>query len=299
MLKTKKNIYWLIWTVVLAMTVYFAVVYFKVSNTYVILFILCAVSGIAFDFMVCDWKYFSDSDDKPKSGENKLVNFFIATAYKFEHYDINWKNLSLFLLLLLHGLIVFIIIGFIAVFFLKEKINWWNILAISGIIIPYFFHRSYYYFVRIPEPISGVYIYTAKKEYIEKLISEVNKLNEKRKNGIDTSTLVLLNKKALYSEKIFNIPAIPRTWNYKQLFDFIFYQNNQNEHPSHYKENWDPIPLFKDNDRLIRTCWEIRMEKGTYEKNDHSDDKIADFSKTEFTDKTMEDNLFFKITRVI
>lgn len=288
--------FYISWAAILLAAIYCTSIGFKFLFGYGLLFIICVAAGIAFDFYICRWQHFtaSASTKIDQSAPQRV-------AYKYEHFDLKWTNLQSYLLLFLFGAFVFILQAFVFIFISSQTVNWWNIGAMTGVLIPYFFHRAYYYSVRIPGLRTGVYVHEKSRKNCRSLVEEMKLLRERSDSGTKTdfSKLVLLNKRATVEDKSFEIQAIPRNWSHENLLDFIFFQNNQTEVESYYKNNWDHLPIYRDNDLLVKTCWTVKMEKGTWANNTHSAEIVQNFTKKEFHDKSMEENLFFWLTRII
>ncbi|MBK7965230.1 MAG: hypothetical protein IPK10_07995 [Bacteroidetes bacterium] len=256
---------------------------------------------------------FFDHNDSNEKSDSVNPSFLSTVEYHYQCYDRKWKNLLLLIGFNIYGMIVFFIIKGILHYKMPSVIfplN--NITAFFGLLIPYFFHRAYYFAIRIPELRESAYVYQEKKNEIQTNIEQVSLIAKK----ISSLQFIprefdgwLFETKASFTDneisitdKTFNIPCINQSWSYKELMDIIFYQKNQSEdHENFYKTEWDnDIKLFSGNDKLVRTCWEIYIETGSTGSGiPIQSTRITNFSVREFNEEKIEVNGLIVIKRTL
>lgn len=300
-----------VWTVVLASFIYFS--HLKLQYFQLGLFSLCLIAGTAFDFVVCEWTHVFNRTESDRKEDAPFFNFFSKIEFNFQCYDSNWKNIFWFVGLFIHGLIVFLLVkSYLNNTNVPSDMPAENVVAFFGLLLPYFFHKAYYFAIRIPEFKESVYVYYEKKNEIQSNIEQVSLMAEKISNlqtiprkfndWLFETKASFTDKEINITKKDFVVPCINQSWSYKQLMDIIFYQKNQSEDiENFYKTEWDnEIKLFSGNDKLVRTCWEVNVETGSTGSGIKiNKDKIIDFSVREFYEEKIKVNGLLIIKRTL
>ena len=302
-----------IWTGFLAVFLYFA---FVKNGKYCFnswLFLLCILTGVAFDFLVCQWKHFFDKPDNQNKSDEESQKLLSKIEYHYQCYDKKWNNLFwenflLFIALYIHGIIVYLVVMVIG----SKSVNPTDFILFFGFFIPYFFHKAYYFAIRIPEFKQSVYVYYKNINEIQtninqvaligKKISELEVVPRDFEGWLFKTRVIFTDNEINATNKDFIIPCINQSWSYRQLMDIIFYQKNHSEDDENfYKTEWkNEIRLFSGNDKLVRTCWEVTIDTGSSGSGIPIHvERIGNFSAKEFSQKKVKVNGLLTIQRTL
>lgn len=310
----KKNLpFFTFCTVVLVAFIYLAFVNLKWPCIQLWLFLLCIIAGVAFDYIVCEWVSFLNrpKPDEKECMENSAFTSNITNHY--ECYDKRWNNLLLFFGFFIYGVVILLLAKIIMEKYIISTIQIpiSNVVSFFGLFIPYFFHKAYYFAIRIPELKRSVYVYSYDTNEIQSRINEISQIGSEISEAMTVPREFqgwLFHTNAIFTDNENNIisntcqiPCINQSWSYRQLLNFIFYQNNQTEDAeSIYKTEWNKINLFSGNDNLVKSCWQVKINTGSASSGiPLRVEKIKDFSLNEFGDERIKVNGLLIIERVL